>query len=188
MTAAPGQDDTAALQKALHRLEALTAALDRVADSEAREAARELLELTLDLHGLALARLTAIIAAADNSAMLLDAMATDPRTCAVLLLHGLHPHDAKTRLQRAIAGRQSGWAERGFAVDVLGVGVSDARVRLYKYDGSEAPAELRREVEEALCEAAPDLDDITVEVEIAGAARRVAGDAVIVSAAALQVG
>ena len=54
MTTGPGAD-TATLEKALHWLEALTATLNNVSDPNAREAARELLELILDLHGLALA-------------------------------------------------------------------------------------------------------------------------------------
>lgn len=168
MTAAVGKD-TATLEKSLHRLEALTATLDGVSDPVARETSRELLELMLDLHGLALARLTSVVAGAENGSALIEAMVADPNICAILLLHGLHPHDAKTRLRAAIERMHPQWAERGFQVDLLGLSSASARVRLYKNGSSEPVDELRREVEDILAEAAPDLDDILVEVEIAGA-------------------
>jgi hypothetical protein len=166
--------ETATLEKALHRLETLTAALDHVADPNARETARELLELTLDLHGLALARLTSITAGAENGPALTKALIADPHVCAILLLHGLHPLDAKARLREAIERMRPQWDERGFRVDLLGVGASSARVSVYK-NGSAVPTdELRQEIERVLADAAPDLDDIFVEVEVAGSVASVA--------------
>ncbi len=158
------------LESALRRLEALTAKLDDVADRQARAAARELLELVLDLHGLALARTTAMVAAAEGGSALLDRLIADPYVCAILLLHGLHPHDARTRLNRAIERMDPQWAERGFHADLISVEGASARIRLTRRNGSAPTDELRREVEEVLAEAAPDLDEILVEVEVAGAA------------------
>lgn len=174
MPAEPGKVATT-LETALRRLEALTAKLDDVADRQARAAARELLELVLDLHGLALARATAMVAAAEGGSGLLDRLIMDPYVCAILLLHGVHPHDARTRLNQAIGRMHPQWAERGFQVDLISIEKGSARIRLIK-NGSSAPTdELRREVEDVLAEAAPDLDDILVEIEIAGAAAGAAG-------------
>jgi hypothetical protein len=118
---------------------------------------------------LALARLMSVVAvAADNAAS--DALIADPYVGAMLLLHGLHPRDARTRLDQAIADMQPQWQERGFHIDVLGISAGTARVRLYKNGSSEPLDELCREVEALLSEAAPDLDDILVEVKVAGAA------------------
>jgi hypothetical protein len=169
MTGQPAKD-AATLEKALRRLEALTATLDTGADPHARDAARELLELVLDLHGLALARMTAVVAGAENGSALIEALIAEPHICAILLLHGLHPHDAGTRLNRAIERMHPQWAERGFAVHLTSVGTASARIRLYKNGSSESADEFRREVEDVLAEAAPDLDDISVEIEVAGAA------------------
>jgi hypothetical protein len=169
MTAELGKDG-ATLEKALRRLEALTATLEIVTDPRARDAARELVELVLDLHGLALARMTSVVATAVNGSALIETLIADPHTCAILLLHGLHPLDAKTRLNQVIERMHPQWVERGFQVDLLSVGAASARIRLYKNGGSEPVGELRREVEDVLAEAAPDLDDILVEIEIAGAA------------------
>jgi hypothetical protein len=169
MTTEPGKDATT-LEKALLRLEALTGTLQTVADPHARDAARELLELLLDLHGLALARMTSLVATAENGSALVERLIADRHICAILLLHGLHPHDAETRLNQAIGRMHQQWAERGFQVDLLSVGTAAARVRLYKNGSSEPVDELRREVEDVLAEAVPDLDDILVEIEVAGAA------------------
>ena len=169
MTTGP-RTQTATLEKALHRLETLTATLDNVADPNVREAARELVEQLLDLHGLALARITSAIAGAENGSALIEILISDPHISAILLLHGLHPHDAKARLRQAIDRMHPKWAERGFQVDLLSVGSASARIRVYKNGSSEAVDELRQEVEEILTEAAPDLDDILVEIEVAGSA------------------
>jgi hypothetical protein len=186
MTAEPGRDATT-LEKALRRLEALTATLDTVGDLPAREAARELLELVLDLHGLALARMMSAIAGAENGSALIETLTTDPHISAILLLHGLHPHDAKARLDQAIGRMHAQWAERGFQVDLLSVDASSARIRLYKNGSSEPVDELRREVEDVMSEAAPDLDDILVEIEVAGAAGGARAAGVTGAAPALHV-
>jgi hypothetical protein len=168
MTAVPKKDSTT-LHNTLRRIEALTEVLDRGVDPQTREAAHEFLGLMLDLHGLALARLMSVVAAGANSAAL-DALIGDPYVCAILLLHGLHPRDARTRLDQAIADMQPQWQERGFHVDLLGISAGTARVRLYKNGSAEPVDELGREVEALLSEAAPDLDDILVEIRVAGAA------------------
>jgi hypothetical protein len=53
------ESDRSDLGASLRRVEALIAALDRIADPAAREPARELLELVLELHTLGLARIIA---------------------------------------------------------------------------------------------------------------------------------
>ena len=95
----------------------------------------------------------------------------------MLLLHGLHPHDAKTRLRQVIERMQSQWDERGFHVDLLSVGTASARIRLYKNGSPEPTDELRHEIEGVLADAAPDLDDIFVDVEVAGSAAAIASAA-----------
>jgi hypothetical protein len=168
MTAVPRKDSTT-LHDTLRRIEALTDKVDRAADPQTRAAAHELLGLTLDLHGLALARLMSVVAVAAEGAAS-DALIADPYVCAILLLHGLHPHDPRTRLDQAIADMQPHWRERGFHIDLLGLSAGTARVRLYKNGSSEPVDELCREVEAFLSEAVPDLEDILVEIKVAGAA------------------
>lgn len=159
------QSDSRAAETALRRLEELVVAVDRIADPSARECARELLELTLDLHGLALARVVALAMNSKDAAALTEGLIADVNIRAVLLLHGLHPEDAETRLRKTIAAMRPHWGVRGIRVDLVHFEPGLARVRAQRSAGVDgvSDAELRREVEEILIEAAPDLDDIIVE-------------------------
>ena len=91
-------------QQALHRLEELIRALDGHPDPSAKETARELLALVLDLHGIGLAKLMGIVTTAEGGTSILARLVEDKQVQAILLLHGLHPDD----LQRAFAGRGIG--------------------------------------------------------------------------------
>ena len=65
------QGGSSELEGSLRRVEALIAGLDRIADPAAREPARELLELVLELHTLGLARIIAIVAGAPTETCLI---------------------------------------------------------------------------------------------------------------------
>ncbi len=156
--------DRSELEGSLRRVEGLIAALDRIPDPATREPARELLELVLELHTLGLARIIAIAAAAPGGASLLDRLAEDPQARAILLLHGLHPQEAEARIRPALDRLRPDWALRGIGVRVREVGGGGAR--LFATVGANGPvdsAALRSEIESAIVEAAPDLDDIVIE-------------------------
>jgi hypothetical protein len=167
-------DERLRLEEALSRIDALAAALDQVADASAREAARELLELVLDLHGLALARALAIVASAEDGRALVERLAQDEQVRAALLLHGLHPKPIEERVQRAVERLQSELGILGFRVGVVAVGAAMVRLRL---DGAHGPEGsramgLRQQIEGAIVEEAPDLDEIVIEgLEDAGVER-----------------
>ena len=78
-------------QQALHRLEELIRALDAHPDPAAKETARELLALVLDLHGIGLAKLMGIVATAEGGTAILARLAENEQVQAMLLLHGLPP-------------------------------------------------------------------------------------------------
>lgn len=81
---------TPGLDECLQQLGELTAALEEVGNARAREAATVLLRLLLELHRVALARLTATMAAADKGPALIELAVADPHVRAALLLHRLH--------------------------------------------------------------------------------------------------
>jgi hypothetical protein len=157
--------DAPSLGESLSRLGELTDALDTVGSEPAREAASELMRLLLDLHGLALARMTAIMAGAENGRALLGAVIADPYARAALLLHGLHPQAPEARLHEAIDRMNPAWRERGFRAELMGVKGGVARIRIYNDGGGEPAYLLKQEIEDALVDAAPDLDDVVFEVD-----------------------
>ena len=159
-----GGGDSSELEASLRRVETLIAGLDRIAEPAAREPARELLELVLELHTLGLARIIAIVAGAPAGAALLDRLAEDPQARAILLLHGLHPQEAEARIRAALDRLRPDWALRGIGVRVREV--KGGTARLSATAGGNRPVDataLRMEIEAAIVEAAPDLDDILIE-------------------------
>ena len=138
--------------------------LDNVTDPDARRISRDLMETTLDLHGIALAKTLTICQAAGGT-VVHDLLAND-YVAAVALLHGLHPQDAGERLRAKIAEMHPHWGVRGFRVDIAEIKEAKARLCItLSSEGSRANADaLRREVEQTLTDCAPDLDSIEVYI------------------------
>lgn len=159
------------LQQALDRIDALASALEQVADPGARETARELLQLVLDLHGLALARALAIVAAAENGRELVASLAGDAQVRAVLLLHGLHPEPVEERVREAVERLRPELDGDGCRVRLVEVTAGGARLQVVGAAGRGAAgtAGLRRRIEAAIVDLAPDLEEIVIEVLDAGA-------------------
>jgi hypothetical protein len=158
--------ETETLEQSLARLEKLMATLESIADATGREAARELLALVLDLHARSLARLSALIAASDDGAAIFEKIVEDRELRAILLLHGLHPHSVERRLQEVIARMQPQWRVRGLHVSLMSAGKAFAMVQLQRNGVAEPTDQLRLEIENALTDAAPDLDDILIEMDM----------------------
>ena len=149
------------VEETLRRIDDLVTAFGHIADPAARDSARELLEAVLDLHGLALARIMAAVAASKDGQQMLADLGQDEQIKAVLLLYGLHPDDPETRLRRALAAMQPRLDQAGLAVRLGRVTAKTASLRI---SGAPATAErLRQEIEEAVVNAAPDLDEITID-------------------------
>ncbi|MEV4617719.1 hypothetical protein AB0J74_03250 [Asanoa sp. NPDC049573] len=138
------------------RIEALVTA-SAAGGAVARERAEELVRLVVDLYGAGLERLLELLhergALGDD---VLDALAADGLVASLLLVHGLHPESASTRVARALAAVAPGG--EASLVDITPDGV--ARVRLTA-SGCSSGA-LKASVESAIADAAPEV--VTVEV------------------------
>jgi hypothetical protein len=143
-------------------MERLILALEET-DARTRAVARELLDASLDLHGLALARLLTVVGRETDGAALVERLARDDYVEAVLLLHGLHPDAPEARLRRRIESAAAQWEARGWRVVLLDVEGVTARLRVEFIDARCDGIAARREIEAALTEAAPDLDRIAIE-------------------------
>lgn len=133
------------------RLDSLVQRVRAIADPAARDAALELVQAVMDLHASSLEQMMDILHESGAGAAAFDAFAADAQVSNMLLLHDLHPLDLEQRVRRALA-------QPAFrTVEVLSVRDGAVRVRL------EGGSALRGAVEQALAEAAPDADAITVE-------------------------
>lgn len=158
MSEAPGTNEA---DESLRRIEAMIAGLDSLPDPAGRQLARGLLEVVLDLHGLALARVAAEITSAPDGPALLARMAEDPHVRAVLLLHGLHPEELAERVRQAVAALNRELA--GDGVRLGGVSINGATARVMVRHGVDAPLELRQRIETAVIDAAPELERLVID-------------------------
>jgi Fe-S cluster biogenesis protein NfuA len=132
----------------------------------------ELVRAIVALHGAGLERVLALVAGGGSlDPALAGRLASDELVSSLLLLHGLHPAPPAERVAQAIGLLR----ERLGGAEVALVAIGDdgvARVRLVtgrdQACGFSAAA-LRRTVEQAILEAAPELAGVEVEAAGAGA-------------------
>ncbi len=154
-------DDRARIEDALRRIDELVTGLNHIADAAAQSAARELAQAILDVHGIALARIMAAIADVEEGRAILDRLARDEQVKAVLLLYGLHPDEPETRVRQALAAMEPRLAACGASVKLGRITANTVSLRVA--DAADRAAALRREIEEAISDAAPDLDEVVIE-------------------------
>jgi Fe-S cluster biogenesis protein NfuA len=136
------------------RVESLLAQLESV-DEPARGIATEALGTLVELYGEALARLVAHVPAAT--------LAGDDVIGHLLLLHGLHPHDAAARVAQALAEIQPALSRQGAEVAVTEIADGVARLTLSAGAAGCQSQTLRTLVEETVRGAGPDLERIEIE-------------------------
>lgn len=166
--AAPEQTESPPLdvQAAGDRIQAL---LDASASggAVARERAEELVRLLADLYGSGIERILDILyemGRLDDD--VLAALAGDTLVSSLLLVHGLHPYDVTTRVEKALESVRPYLGSHGGDVELLEV--SDAGVVRLRLLGScdgcpSSSVTLSLAVEGAVEAAAPEVTEIKVE-------------------------
>lgn len=133
----------------------------------ARERAEELVRLVADLYGAGLQRVLEIMHERGHlDDATLDALAADDLVASLLLVHGLHPYDVMTRVERALEGVRPYLGSHGGDVELLEVtGDGVVRLRLLgSCDGcASSSVTLKLAVEGAIEAAAPEISAIEVE-------------------------
>ena len=151
-------------ERALERVQELIAALDALPDPAASAPARELVQLVLELHGGGLARLLEIVAGGGEGRVLLERLALDEQVKGLLLLHGLHPEPLEARVHKVVERLRPHLAVLGVTVQAAGLDGGALRLELScAGNGGLARAQtLRREIEDAVFDAAPDVAGIDI--------------------------
>jgi Fe-S cluster biogenesis protein NfuA len=143
------------------RIETLIREVERFSDASAQDHTREIVRTLLDLHGTALERILEHLAAAgDTGLALIDSLARDELVESLLLLYGLHPLDAETRVRQALDQVRPYLRSHAGNVELLALTGGVVRLRLR---GSVSSQTLQRAVEEAIYRKAPDVTAIEVE-------------------------
>lgn len=161
-------DDTAATdwRAAGERIDALIGA-GATGGPAGRERAEELVRLVADLYGAGLERLLTLLherGRLDEGT--LAALAQDDLVASLLLVHGLHPDDVTTRVERALEEVRPYLGSHGGDVELLEI-TPDSVVRLRllgSCDGCPSSSvTLKLAVEGAIEAAAPEVTAITVD-------------------------
>jgi Fe-S cluster biogenesis protein NfuA/nitrite reductase/ring-hydroxylating ferredoxin subunit len=157
--------DDKGLQERVTRMEALLEEIETLSDPNARSKAAEVVGVLLELYGEGLARMMEVVAEGEERERTFDAFAEDELVSHLLLLHGLHPLDLKTRVVRALEEVRPYLLSHGGNVELLGVEEGVARLRM-QGSCSGCPSStvtLKLAIEEAIQKTAPDLERIQAE-------------------------
>ncbi len=158
-----GLDDQEVRER-VGRVEALLEKIEALQDPQAQAIAVEAVQALLELYGEGLGRMMENVVRL-GSEQIIDAFADDELISHLLLLHGLHPLDVKTRVLRALDEVRPYLASHGGDVELLSVEGGVARLRL---QGScqgcpSSSMTLKLAIEQSVQEAAPDLERIEAD-------------------------
>jgi len=153
-------------QKRVQKIGGLVHDLEAIADPASRAAAKELVQLLMDLHGTGLERILEIVfKSSESGVQIIDDLSRDSLVSSLLILYGLHPDELQTRVERRLEQVRSKLYKMGVAATLASVNGGDVRVRV-TVDGhacGSTSQAVRATVEEAVYEAAPDLASLAVE-------------------------
>ena len=154
-------------QEKIKQLGTLVGELDQVPGGGSKVAARELVQLLMEVHGAGLERMMEIVfeSGADGEA-LIDKLGRDPIVRNLLLLYSLHPDDLEIRVLRALDA--AGTRLRKFDARVELVSIHDGAVQVRLNTSGHACGSttnnLKAIVEESIYDEAPDLTSLSVLV------------------------
>lgn len=159
-------NDEKDFQVKVQRIGELVGELDKISDPESRASAKALVQLLLELHAVGLERVMEIIAKnGDAGQQAIDDLGRDPLVSSLLVLYGLHPLDLESRVAQAVEKVQPRVRKGGGELELLGIenGVVSLRLQVKGHGCGSTRSTLKAMVEDALFEAAPDLNKLLIE-------------------------
>lgn len=161
-----GDQNDKEFQQRVQKIGGLVHDLETIADPASRAAAKELVQLLMDLHGTGLERILEIVfQSGDAGARIIDELGQDQLVSSLLVLYGLHPEEFETRVERKLHQIESRLHKMGAEAKLVSVSDGEVRVRA-RIDGhacGSTSKSVQAIVEEAIYEAAPDLKSLVVE-------------------------
>ena len=155
------------VESQIESIDKMVRAFEEAKDPVLRANAKELVQALMTLHGACLERILEVIGQSGESGKsIIDTFARDGVVKSVLLLYGLHPIDVKTRVLEALEKMR--FSQRSNARTVSFVGIDDAGLVTLRMEGKSegcgsSDSALKRAVEQAIYEAAPDVSGIVLE-------------------------
>lgn len=153
-------------QMKIQRIGQLVGALENIPDPEARASAKALVQLLLDMHAAGLERVMEIVAKDEEAGRrTIDDMGSDPLVSSLLVLYGLHPLDLESRVVRAVDKVRPRVRKGGGELELLSAenGVVRVQLQITGHACGSTATTLKAMVEDALYEAAPDVEELVLE-------------------------
>ena len=146
------------------RIEQLAAKLEQAADPELHATAMELLQCVMELHGAGLDRIMQVVSESNEAKALTEELLDDNLISSLLLLHNLHPYDLPTRVQAALEKVRPQLESHACEAELADIQNGIVSLRLHHQGGGchSTAATMAGALEDAIIEAAPDAERITV--------------------------
>jgi len=156
--------DDRAVRERMGRIEGLLHEVESLTDERAREVTLETAQALLELYGEGLGRVVAL-ANERGQRELLEALGEDELVAHLLILHGLHPVPLETRVLEALQSVRPYLESHGGDVELVRIeeGVAYLRLQGSCHGCASSTATLRDAIEQAILEAAPDIERIEAE-------------------------
>ncbi len=152
-------------QQKVRQLGTLVGELDQMPGSGSKVAARELVQLLMEVHGTGLERIMELVfeSGAEGEAMI-GKLGQDPIVRNLLLLYSLHPEDLHTRVLKALDAVCSRLRKFDSKVELIDIhdGVVELQLHTSGHTHGSAAKNLRSIVEEGVYDLAPDLASLTI--------------------------
>ncbi len=153
---------TEAFREKIRRLGELVVGLDAMPGDESA-AARELVQLLLDVHGTALQRMMEIVfdSGPAGEAIILKT-GEDPTVRHLLLLHSLHPEDVDSRVMKAIDAARPKLRKLNSEVELVSLseGVVQVKISTSGHVCGSTAGTAKTLVEECIYDQAPDVETL----------------------------
>jgi Fe-S cluster biogenesis protein NfuA len=150
----------------IQRISELVAELDTITQPEIRASAKALVQLILDLNAAGLEQAMEILAKdGEIGQKMIDNLGQDALVSSLLVLYGLHPLDLESRVEQALDKVRASVQKGGGELELLSFtgGTVRLRLRVTGHSCGSTGNTLKRMVEDALFEAAPDMTGLLIE-------------------------
>lgn len=157
--------DHGEFQEQVRKLGELVARFEAMSDSPQKAAAKELVQILMDVHSRGLERLLELVfESRESGSALIDRLGKDDIAGGLLLLYSLHPDAFETRVQAAVDRLRSRLRKLSCAIELLAIEDGVVRVQLTKagHNCGSSTHELRAIVEDGIYELAPDAASLEV--------------------------
>lgn len=157
--------DKETFQEKIRQLGVLVGELEATPGAGANVAARELVQLLMEVHGTALERIMEIIDESGTPGEAIIARAgQDPIVRHLLLLYSLHPDDLETRVLKALDAAGPRLRKHNSEVELLGIydGAVQVRISTSGHACGSTGKTVQSIVEECIYDLAPDLTSLEI--------------------------